>query len=60
MLQGQVTDSSAVRVEYQRTPDGSRGGAGPKCGDRWSHRWIPLPISGEDESTSHPESLAVS
>jgi DNA-binding HxlR family transcriptional regulator len=55
LVERQVAATSPVRVEYQLTEMGREVNPVLDAVIAWSHRWIPLPVDDEDDSTSHPE-----
>lgn len=56
----QVIAASPVRVEYQLTQMGRELEPVLDAVIVWSHRWIPVPVDGEDDSASHPEEVPAS
>ena len=59
ILERQVLPTTPVRVEYHLTQMGREVQPVLDAVIAWSHRWIPLPVDDEDDSTSHPENVTV-
>jgi DNA-binding HxlR family transcriptional regulator len=54
LVERHVMPTSPVHVEYQLTQMGREAGPVLDAIIAWSHRWIPLPPDGSDDSASHP------
>jgi DNA-binding HxlR family transcriptional regulator len=54
LVERHVMPTSPVHVEYQLTQMGREAGPVLDAIIAWSHRWIPLPADGSDDSASHP------
>ncbi len=60
LVERHVMATSPVRVEYELTQMGLEVEPVLDAVIAWSHRWVPLPVDDEDDSTSHPESSTAS
>jgi DNA-binding HxlR family transcriptional regulator len=58
LVERRVMPTSPVHVEYQLTQMGREAGPVLDAIIAWSHKWIPLPADGSDDSASHPAEYA--